>query len=295
MKPFFGLRGKQLNYAIGIIAGCDFLLFGYDQGVMGGILTMRNFLVDFPDIDPDSTSDVALKATRAENQGISVASYNLGCFLGAVITIWIGNPLGRRRMILLGTAIMCIGAILQASATTLPHFIVGRIITGIGNGGNTSTVPTWQSETSRSHKRGKLVMIEGALITCGIMISYWIDLGFSFLDGSIAWRFPLAFQLVFCIFILATIWNLPESPRWLVLKEREDEALEVLAALADTTIEDKEVRNEFIAIKDTVSEMKKGRFRDLFTQGKDRNFHRTLLGYTNQMFREFPSRPLCAA
>ncbi|KAK6833216.1 hypothetical protein PG987_007910 [Apiospora arundinis] len=295
MKPFFGLRGKQLNYAIGIIAGCDFLLFGYDQGVMGGILTMRNFLVDFPDIDPDSTSDVALKATRAENQGISVASYNLGCFLGAVITIWIGNPLGRRRMILLGTAIMCIGAILQASATTLPHFIVGRIITGIGNGGNTSTVPTWQSETSRSHKRGKLVMIEGALITCGIMISYWIDLGFSFLDGSIAWRFPLAFQLVFCIFILATIWNLPESPRWLVLKEREDEALEVLAALADTTIEDKEVRNEFIAIKDTVSEMKKGRFRDLSTQGKDRNFHRTLLGYTNQMFREFPSRPLCAA
>lgn len=173
---------------------------------MGGILTMRNFLLDFPDIDPDSTSDVALKATRAENQGISVASYNLGCFLGAVITIWIGNPLGRRRMILLGTAIMCIGAILQASATTLPHFIVGRIITGIGNGGNTSTVPTWQSETSRSHKRGKLVMIEGALITCGIMISYWIDLGFSFLDGSIAWRFPLAFQLVFCIFILATIW-----------------------------------------------------------------------------------------
>ncbi|KAK8112146.1 uncharacterized protein PG998_008603 [Apiospora kogelbergensis] len=270
MKPYFGLRGKQLNYAIGIIAGCDFLLFGYDQGVMGGILTMRNFLVDFPDIDPDGTPDTALKATRASNQGISVASYNLGCFLGAVITIWIGNPLGRRRMIMLGTAIMVVGAILQASATTLPHFIVGRIITGIGNGGNTSTVPTWQSETSRSHKRGKLVMIEGALITCGIMISYWIDLGFSFLDGSIAWRFPLAFQLVFCIFILALIWNLPESPRWLVLKEREDEALDVLAALADTTIDDKDVRNEFVAIKDTVLEMKKGRFRDLFTQGKDR-------------------------
>ncbi|KAK8035651.1 Sugar transporter STL1 [Apiospora rasikravindrae] len=271
MKPYFGLRGKQLNYAIGIIAGCDFLLFGYDQGVMGGILTMRNFLDDFPDIDPDSVpDDKVLQATRAETQGISVAAYNLGCFLGAVITIWIGNPLGRRRMIMLGTAIMVIGAVLQASATTLPHFIVGRIITGIGNGGNTSTVPTWQSETSRSHKRGKLVMIEGALITCGIMISYWIDLGFSFVPGSVAWRFPLAFQIVFCLFILATIWNLPESPRWLVLREKEDEALDVLAALADTTIDDKEVRNEFIAIKDTVLEMKKGRFSDLFTQGKDR-------------------------
>ncbi|KAK8047330.1 Sugar transporter STL1 [Apiospora saccharicola] len=286
MKPYFGLRGKQLNYAIGIIAGCDFLLFGYDQGVMGGILTMRNFLDDFPDIDPDGAPNAAIATTRSGTQGIAVAAYNLGCFLGAVITIWIGNPLGRRRMILLGTAIMVIGAILQASATTLPHFIIGRIITGIGNGGNTSTVPTWQSETSRSHKRGKLVMIEGALITCGIMISYWIDLGFSFAPGSVAWRFPLAFQIVFCLFILATIWNLPESPRWLVLKEREDEALDVLAALADTTIDDKDVRNEFIAIQDTVLEMKKGRFRDLFTQGKDRNFHRTLLGYTNQMFRE---------
>ncbi|KAK8001505.1 general substrate transporter [Apiospora marii] len=286
MKPYFGLRGKSLNYAIGIIAGCDFLLFGYDQGVMGGILTMRNFLDDFPSIDPDGTEDPALRSTRAGTQGISVAAYNLGCFLGAVITIWIGNPLGRRRMILLGTAVMVIGAILQASATTLPHFIIGRIITGIGNGGNTSTVPTWQSETSRSHKRGKLVMIEGALITCGIMISYWIDLGFSFVPGSVAWRFPLAFQIVFCLFILATIWNLPESPRWLVLKEREDEALDVLAALADTSIDDKEVRNEFIAIQDTVLEMKKGSFKDLFTQGKDRNFHRTLLGYTNQMFRE---------
>lgn len=180
---------------------------------MGGILTMRNFLDDFPDIDPDSAPDAAVRTTRSGTQGISVAAYNLGCFLGAVITIWIGNPLGRRRMILLGTAIMVIGAILQASATTLPHFIIGRIVTGIGNGGNTSTVPTWQSETSRSHKRGKLVMIEGALITCGIMISYWIDLGFSFAPGSVAWRFPLAFQIFFCLFILATIWCVVFS-RW---------------------------------------------------------------------------------
>lgn len=72
--------------------------------------------------------------------GISVASYNLGCFIGAVATIFIGNPLGRKRMILLGTSIMVVGAILMASATTLEHFIIGRIITGLGNGGNTSTV-----------------------------------------------------------------------------------------------------------------------------------------------------------
>lgn len=287
MKKFFGLRGKALNYAVGLIAGCDFLLFGYDQGVMGGILTMSQFLTQFPSInsDEEGISD-ALASERSSTQGIAVAAYNLGCFLGAILTIFISNPLGRKRMIILGTSIMVVGAALQASASTLPHLVVGRIITGIGNGGNTSTIPTWQSETSRAHKRGKLVMIEGALITCGIMISYWIDLGTSFASGSVAWRFPLAFQIVFCVFILAFIWGLPESPRWLILKGREDEAREVLAALAGTDIHDKEVQTEFIAIKDTVLEMSKGTFADLFTMDKNRNFHRTVLGYTNQMFQQ---------
>ncbi|KAI0145022.1 sugar transporter family protein [Pestalotiopsis sp. NC0098] len=287
MKKYFGLRGKALNYAVSIIAGCDFLLFGYDQGVMGGILTMTQFLSVFPDINPEEDGIPSeLKTSRSTNQGIAVAAYNLGCFLGALITIFIGNPLGRKRMIMLGTSIMVVGAILQASATTLPHLIVGRIITGLGNGGNTSTIPTWQSETSRAHKRGKLVMIEGALISCGIMISYWIDLGFSFADGSVAWRTPLAFQIVFCLIILSTIWAMPESPRWLILKGREEDAIEVLAALADAEPDAKEVHNEFVAIKDAVTEMSKGSFSDLFTMGKERNFHRTVLAYTNQMFQQ---------
>ncbi|KAI5867211.1 general substrate transporter [Durotheca rogersii] len=284
---YFGLRGHWLNYAIGIIAGCDFLLFGYDQGVMGGILTMHQFLEQFPEINPDEANILPeVQRSRSTTQGISVAAYNLGCFVGAVTTIFISNPLGRKRMIMLGTAIMIVGAILQATAFSLPHFIIGRIITGLGNGGNTSTVPTWQSETSHAHKRGKLVMIEGALITGGIMISYWIDLGISFVDTSVAWRFPLAFQIVFCVFILAFIWNLPESPRWLILKNREDEAREVLAALSDVSVDDRIVENEFMAIKETVLEMSKGSFKDLFTMDKERNFHRTMLAVVNQMFQQ---------
>ena len=163
-----------------------------------------------------------------------------------------------------------IGAALMAGANSLGLFIAGRFICGLGNGGNTSTVPTWQSETSRAHKRGKLVMIEGALITGGIMVSYWIDLGCSFIESSASWRFPLAFQIVFCVFILAFVWNLPESPRWLILQGRDEEAKEVLAALDDTGADSKDVQNEFTAIKDTVLEMSKGRFKDLYTQGKDR-------------------------
>lgn len=108
---------------------------------MGGILTLKVFLDAFPLINPEAAGlTPAESSTRATYQGIAVASYNLGCFIGAVITIFIGNPLGRKRIIMLGTAIMIVGAILQASSTTLEQFIVGRIITGLGNGGNTSTV-----------------------------------------------------------------------------------------------------------------------------------------------------------
>ncbi|OLN93220.1 Sugar transporter STL1-like protein 9 [Colletotrichum chlorophyti] len=287
MGKYFGLRGQSLNWAISIIAGCDFLLFGYDQGVTGGILTLPAFQDQFPTINPEEPGILpSLKSERSTNQGIAVASYNLGCFIGAIIAIFIGNPLGRKRMIILGTSIMVIGAALQASAFSLEHFIIGRIITGLGNGGNTSTVPTWQSETCSAHKRGKLVMIEGALISGGIMFSYWIDLALSFAPGSVAWRFPLALQIAFCIFILAFVWNLPESPRWLILKNRHEEAKEVIAAIADKPLDDEYVVKEYQVIQEATEEMSKGSFADLFTMDKNRNLHRTLIAYVNQMFQQ---------
>ena len=64
--------------------------------------------------------------------GIVVAAYNLGCFVGSLPTIWIGNWLGRRKTIFLGSFIMVIGAILQCTAYHLPQLIVGRIVTGLG-------------------------------------------------------------------------------------------------------------------------------------------------------------------
>ena len=77
------------------------------------------------------------------------------------------------------------------------------------------------------------------MITGGICFSYWLDFGFSFLDPStIAWRFPIGFQIFFALLILLFILELPESPRWLILKGREDEAMSVLSALSDLPPDD---------------------------------------------------------
>ncbi|KAF2183850.1 general substrate transporter [Zopfia rhizophila CBS 207.26] len=287
MKKFYGLTGLKLNIAIAVVAGTDFALFGYDQGVMGGLLTLPSFLHHFPQIDT-ANPPPGSNASHASNiQGITVGGYTLGCFFGAVATIWLGNMLGRKRTIMAGSSIMVIGAIIQASSFHLGQLIPGRLITGFGNGMNTSTVPTWQAETSKSHRRGQMVMIEGSLIVFGVMLSYWIDLGFSFLEPStISWRFPIAFQIVLAIFIVLIIPGLPESPRWLILKGKEDDALQVLCALSELPPEDKKIQSEFQAVKDTVFEMSRGGFRDCFTLNKNRNFHRTALAYVNQMFQQ---------
>ncbi|PGH18867.1 hypothetical protein AJ79_00283 [Helicocarpus griseus UAMH5409] len=287
---YFGLKGKNLNLAIAFIAGLDFLLFGYDQGVTGGLLDLPSFTKYFPEINPEDPliKDLeGVKAQRSTNQGIAVAAYNLGCFLGAVFTIFVGNPLGRKKTIFWGSVIMTIGALLQTCSYHLPQFIVGRIITGWGNGMNTSTVPTWQSETSQAHERGKLVMVEGMLITAGITISYWINYGFAWIgENEVAWRFPLAFQIFFALIIFGTILNLPESPRWLVMQGRETEAIEVLESLNDKPRDDPFIKNEIAAVRATVQEMSQGSYSSLFKMSEYREFHRVVLAYVNQMYQQ---------
>ncbi|KAJ5998163.1 hypothetical protein N7522_009823 [Penicillium canescens] len=290
IPKFFGWRGRALNLAISSLGSLDFLLFGYDQGVTGGLLDLPSFTKYFTDIDtadPAIQNDPAVRSQRSLNQGIAVASYNLGCFFGAILTVFIGNPLGRRRTIFCGCVIMATGALLQATAFHLPHFIVGRIITGVGNGMNTSTVPTWQSESAKSHDRGKMVMIEGMLITAGITLSYWINYGFSFIgESEVAWRFPLAFQILFAVVIFTSILNLPESPRWLVMQGRNDDALEILECLNERSRDDPYIKNELLAIQETVKEMSKGSYRSLFDMSEYREFHRVALAYINQMFQQ---------
>jgi MFS family permease len=96
-------------------------------------------------------------------------------------------------MMFLGSFIMIAGTVIQVAAIpghgAFAQFVVGRIITGVGNGANTSTIPSWVAECTKSHNRGKLICIEASMVAVGTLIAYWIDFGISYVDGDVSWRF----------------------------------------------------------------------------------------------------------
>lgn len=101
-----------------------------DQGVFGGVVVTSDFLQVHGLEGDDKTATL----------GTVVAIYDIGCFIGAIAAAWVGEMIGRKRSILLGTAIMAIGAILQITSFSLGQMYVGRVVAGIGNGVNTATV-----------------------------------------------------------------------------------------------------------------------------------------------------------
>lgn len=131
------------------------------------------------------------------------------------------------------------------------------------------------------------MITSGAWLSGGYAFSYWIGFAFAWLDPSSAsWRVPIAFQLIFVLIVVALLLGLPESPRWLILKAKEDEALHVLAALADLPEDDPDIHEEFLAIKDAVLQMARGSFSSLFTMDEHRYFHRAFLAYVIQVFQQ---------
>lgn len=93
---------------------------------MSGIITEPIFLRTFPQMNQNNKSGAI--------QSLVVAIYEVGCLIGAVGIIWFGDKIGRRRSILLGAGIMIVGAVVQTSSFGLAQLIVGRIVTGVGNG-----------------------------------------------------------------------------------------------------------------------------------------------------------------
>ncbi|KAF2021198.1 general substrate transporter [Aaosphaeria arxii CBS 175.79] len=235
--PLTGWLGRGKRLQVGISSTCllAFVLFGYDQGVFGGILQNENWKNQF-----DHPNDVMT--------GIIVSSYTLGCIGGCVLNFFLGELLGRRRAILLAMVLISIGAVLQAASFGLVELFFGRVITGLGTGMKSSTVPSYQSELCKPHLRGRLVSAELLFVAVGVVFAYWLDYGLSFVGGSLAWRFPLAFQILFAAIVMILLYDLPESPRWLFKRGEQQKAIDVLCRVFDETEDSEFIQAEKASI-----------------------------------------------
>ena len=175
-----------------------------------------------------------------------------------------------------------VGASLQASAYQLAHLIVGRVITGIGTGIDSSTVPMYQSELSKKEWRGRLVSWEIWFIGLGIVSAYWIDFGCSYIHSEAAWRLPIALQLVFTIVVIIVIFGCPESPRWLAKRGRWDEARDVICAVHDLKEDDPYVVDELQNIRANIEmEVEEGnaKWYSVFQNDQLKTRRRVILAY----------------
>ncbi|KAH7255438.1 general substrate transporter [Fusarium redolens] len=261
------LQGQSLILTVSVLTSLGFMLIGYDNGLMGGLVNTSAFKDTFDSPDSDMI-------------GVIVAIFEIGCFFGAVFSsIW-GEKLGRRRSVFVGCVFLIIGAVLQAASYTRAMMIVGRIVSGFGLGTVNSTVPVMQAEFSPKSSRGIYVCAQLSTLNFGIFLVYWIDYALSSHTGSYAWRVPVILQCFPILVIMGLLFVIPETPRWLAAHDRPEECLKVLAQIQGTSIDDPEVQVLHSVITQTVAyetSIGSGSWKDLLKEDSIKSRKRLLL------------------
>ncbi|PYH41175.1 putative MFS monosaccharide transporter [Aspergillus saccharolyticus JOP 1030-1] len=232
-----GLVGKPLLYFTSVFVSLGVFLFGYDQGVMSGIITGWYF------------KDYFNQPSRAAI-GTVVAILEVGAFISSLLVGRVGDLIGRRKTILYGSIVFFIGGGFQAFATGLPMMMVGRIIAGLGVGALSTIVPVYQSEISPPHNRGKLACIEFTGNIAGYAASVWVDYFCSFIDSNYSWRLPLLCQCIMGALLGVGSLIICESPRWLLDNDFDEEGMVVIANLyGKGDLHNDKARQEYREIK----------------------------------------------
>jgi sugar porter (SP) family MFS transporter len=184
-----------------------------------------------------------------------VSVLTLGAMVGALVNGPIADRLSRRWSILLANVVFLIGSVIQCAAQNVAMIFVGRFIAGLSIGQLSMVVPLYISELAPPNLRGSLVSLQQLGITVGIMIAFWLDYGTQYIGGTgegqspIAWRLPLALQCVPSLILGGGTFFLPYTPRWLMQKDREEEARETLCRIRRVPATDDRVRLELLEIK----------------------------------------------
>ncbi len=229
---------------ISLVTALGGLLFGFDISVISGTIPFIQEVFD-------------LNETM---KGWVVSSALIGCIIGASFSGRLGDKFGRKKVLLVTSVLFAVSAIGSGVANSIPTFVMYRILGGLAVGGASVLAPIYIAEVSPAHLRGRMVSINQLTIVIGISLAYYSN-WFLLEIGENAWRWMFAAEVVPSLLFFFALFIVPESPRWLVARNRENEAKQVLTKVAGTEF----ARFELSEIKASlVGNEKRGTLKQLF-------------------------------
>src|ERR671917_1814358 len=232
-----GGGGNKLVYFFGSLGG---LLFGYDTGVISGaILFISQELRLTPFLE-----------------GLVVASLLLGAAAGAASAGPLSDRLGRRNLIIIASILFTIGAIGAALAPNVGVLVLFRVVLGLAVGTAALVVPLYLSEIAPTEIRGAVSSLNQLNIVVGILLAFIVN---ALLANAEAWRWMLGLAAAPSLVLLIGMFFLPETPRWLVSRDRDREARTVLLRSGRS---EEETEKEIREIRE-VEEQEEGGLREL--------------------------------
>ncbi|KAL4072130.1 general substrate transporter [Scleroderma citrinum] len=257
-----GVNLKNIRvYWLAFIVYLGILLVGYDNGIAGGIVSQPFFEIKFGLMNPDGTINNPKDDEISSNV---VSFFPAGAFFGALGSAPVSDWLGRRQTLMVLVVILSIGAILTTMAggsRGINYIYAGRIVSGIGLGGISAVSPTYVSECSPKHVRGRITGVYQIMVATGSMISYFVNLGVGLhmANSEKVWRLPFGLQLVPAGLMYLGLFTVKESPRWLASKGRTQEAIVNIAYFRKESHDSPEVQHEMVEIEAAIREERAAR------------------------------------
>ncbi|KAI1105492.1 general substrate transporter [Jackrogersella minutella] len=185
--------------------------------------------------------------------GLLAALYQIGS-LGSIPLVPIfADNFGRKTPIIIGCVIMIVGAVLQGTAKNINTFMGGRVMMGFGSSLAQIASPMLLTEIAHPQHRGRLTAVYNCLWNAGAIIVTWLSFGTNYIQNDWSWRIPAIIQALPSVIQIVFIWWVPESPRYLMAKDKHDQALGVLARYhANGNTQHPTVQFEYREIKETI-------------------------------------------
>lgn len=200
------------------------MLFGYDTGVISGAIL---FISDELQLTPSL-------------EGLVVASLLLGAAIGAACAGPLSDRLGRRNLIIIAAILFTVGAIGAALAPNVGVLVLFRVVLGLAVGTAALIVPLYLSEIAPTEIRGAISSLNQLMITVGILLAFIVN---ALLADSGAWRWMLGLAVLPSVALLVGMFFMPETPRWLVSRGRDDNARDVLLQSRTEDEAEQEIRD----------------------------------------------------